>query len=213
MQTRNSRRALASISLAAILLGCSPAAVNPFLKIQDPPLVNASLHTVTIVSPDAAPIESLQKEGFTLASFPSNYPASVPVEALLWKVPEAAAANPAVLMAAAGKSPNVRVLVTPAMAAVTAVDPDVEKAFFRNVLGSDVPRWPGSTPLPSGTRVQVWTYFVADVVAAKRRLRAAGIPLTFDPVAITTAYLGDHRTMGILAPDGAVVELVQNAAK
>jgi hypothetical protein len=30
--------------------------------------------------------------------------------------------------------------------------------------------------------------------------------VTFDPVAITTAYLGDHRTMGILAPDGAVIE-------
>jgi len=213
MQSRNSRRALASISFAAFLLGCSPGVNNPYSKIQDPPLVSASLHTVTVVSPDAAPIETLQQEGFTLAPFPSNYPASVPVEALLWKVPAAAAANPAVLMAVAGKGANVRVLVTPATAAVTAVDPDVEKAFFRNVLGSEVPRWPGSTPLPTGARVQVWTYFVADVVAAKRRLHAAGIPVTFDPVAITTAYLGDHRTMGILAPDGAVIELVQNAAK
>ena len=213
MQTKNFCGVLASISFAAVLLGCSPAADNPYSKIQDPPLVSASLHTVTVVSPDAAPLETLQREGFTLAPFPSNYPASVPVEALLWKVPETVAANPAVLMAAGGKGPNVRVLVTPAAAAVTAVDPDVEKAFFRNVLGSDVPRWPGHTPLPAGARVQVWTYFVPDVVAAKRRLRAAGIPVPFEPVAITTAYLGDHRTMGIGAPDGTVIELVQNVAQ
>jgi len=213
MQTKNICRVLVSISFIAVLLGCSPAADNPYSKIQDPPLVSASLHTATVVSADAAPADALQKEGFTPAPFSSNYPASVPVEALLWKVPEAAAANPAVLMAPAGKGPNVRVLATAAPSAVTAVDPDVEKAFFRNVLGNDVPRWPGRTPLPAGARVQVWTYFVTDVVAAKRRLHEAGIPVTFDPVAITTAYLGDHRTMGILAPDGAVIELVQNVAQ
>jgi len=213
MQTKNLCRVLASILFAAMLQGCSPAADNPWSKIQDPPLVSAALHTVTVTSPDAVLVEALQKEGFTLTPFSSNYPASVPVEALLWKVPEQAAASPAVLMAPAGKSPNVRVLVTPAAAAVTAVDPDVEKTFFRNVLGSEVPRWPGSVPLPPGARVQVWTYFVTDVVAASRRLRAAGIPVAFDPVAITTAYLGDHRTMGILAPDGAIIELVQNAAQ
>jgi hypothetical protein len=37
--------------------------------------------------------------------------------------------------------------------------------------------------------------------------------VSFDPVDITTAYLGDHRTMAILAPDGAVIELVQNHAQ
>jgi hypothetical protein len=31
-------------------------------------------------------------------------------------------------------------------------------------------------------------------------------------VGITTAYLGDHRVMGIQAPDGTGIELVQNAA-
>ena len=61
--------------------------------------------------------------------------------------------------------------------------------------------------------MQAWTYFVNDVVAAKRRFREAGIAVTFDPVAITTAYLGDHRVMGIQAPDGTVIELVQNAAQ
>ena len=119
-------------------------------------------------------------------------------------------------MAAGGTGPHVRVLLVPAAAPaappVTPVDPVVEQAFFRNVLGSDVPRLPGSAALPDGARVQVWTYFVNDVVAAKRRFREAGIPVTFDPVAITTAYLGDHRVMGIQAPDGTVIELVQNAA-
>jgi len=213
MQTKNLGRVLASLSLAAALLGCSPAADNPYAKIQDPPLVSASLHTVTATSPDAALVEALQKNGYTLAPLASNYPASVPVEALLWKVPEQVAARPALLMAPAGKGPNVRVLITPASDGTPPVEADLEKAFFRNVLGSDVPRWPGSTTLPPGARVQVWTYFVPDVIVAKRRLRAAGIPVTFDPVAITTAYLGDHRTMGILAPDGAIIELVQNAAQ
>jgi hypothetical protein len=44
-------------------------------------------------------------------------------------------------------------------------------------------------------------------------LRGAGIPVTFEPVAITTSYLGDHRTMAIQAPDNTVIELVQNAAQ
>ena len=61
--------------------------------------------------------------------------------------------------------------------------------------------------------MQVRTFFVADVAEAKRRMRAAGIPVSFDPVDITTAFLGDHRTMAILAPDGAVIELVQNHAQ
>ena len=76
-----------------------------------------------------------------------------------------------------------------------------------------MPRLPGSARLPDGARVQVWTYFVNDVVAARRRFREAGIAVTFDPVAITTAYLGDHRVMGIQAPDGTVIELVQNVAQ
>ena len=51
-------------------------------------------------------------------------------------------------------------------------------------------------------RVQVWTYLVPNVVEANKRLRESGIPVVFDPVAITTAYLGDHKAMAIRAPDG-----------
>jgi len=213
MQTKILCRLIAFFPLAVTLLGCSPAADNPYSKIPDPPVVSASLHTVTVVSPDAALADVLQKDGFAPAAFPSNYPASVKVEALLWKVPEEAVAGASVFMAPAGKGPNVRLLVTSAPAPATPVDAEVEKAFYRNVLGSDVPRWPGSTALPPGARVHAWTYFISDVVAAKRRLRAAGIPVSFDPVDITTAFLGDHRTMGIVAPDGAVIELVQNSAQ
>jgi hypothetical protein len=36
-------------------------------------LVQATLHTATVVSPDAALVEALQKAGFTLTPFPSNY--------------------------------------------------------------------------------------------------------------------------------------------
>jgi hypothetical protein len=37
--------------------------------------------------------------------------------------------------------------------------------------------------------------------------------VVFDPVAITTGYLGDHKTMAIRAPDGAIVELVETASQ
>ena len=213
MQTKTFCRLVAFLPLAVALLGCSPAADNPYAKIPDPPLVSARLHTVTVASPDASLSDALQKDGFAPAAFGSNYPASVRVEALLWKVPEEAVAGVTVLMAPPGKGPNVRVLAMPSTTPATPVDARVEKDFYRNVLGSDVPRWPGSSPLPSGARVQVRTFFVADVVEAKRRMRAAGIPVSFDPVDITTAFLGDHRTMAILAPDGAVIELVQNHAQ
>ena len=73
--------------------------------------------------------------------FTSNYPASVRVEALLWKVPEEVAASPAILMgsrAATARFP--RAGHRPRSPAAQPVTPAVETAFFRNVLGSDVPR-------------------------------------------------------------------------
>jgi hypothetical protein len=217
MQIKRLRGALAALQLALILSGCSRPADNPYSKIQDPPLVSASLHTVTVTSPDPSLVDALQKQGFTLASLASNYPASVRVEALLWKVSGDAAANPRLLMAAGGSGPHVRVLSVPAAASAAPpakpVDPAIEQAFFRNGLGTDVPRLPDGAALPDGARVQVWTYFINDVLAARRRFREAGIPVTFDPVDITTAYLGDHRVMGIQAPDGTVIELVQNVAQ
>jgi hypothetical protein len=51
------------------------------------------------------------------------------------------------------------------------------------------------------------------VVEANKRLRANNIPVVFDPVSITTAYLGDHKAMAIRAPDGTIVELVETMAR
>ena len=64
MQTKILCRLIAFFPLAFTLLGCSPAADNPYSKIPDPPVVSASLHTVTVVSPDAALADALQKDGF-----------------------------------------------------------------------------------------------------------------------------------------------------
>jgi hypothetical protein len=81
------------------------------------------------------------------------------------------------------------------------------------VLGSDVPGLPLGIEATDGVRVQVWTYLIPNVVEANKRLRANDIPVVFDPVSITTAYLGDHKTMAIRAPDGTIVELVETAAQ
>jgi hypothetical protein len=89
----------------------------------------------------------------------------------------------------------------------------VDKAFFSNVLGTGVPRLPAGLERTDKVRVQVWTYVVPDILAANKRLREGGIPVVYDPVKITTAYLGDHETMAIRAPDGTIVELVETASQ
>lgn len=81
------------------------------------------------------------------------------------------------------------------------------------MLGVDVPRWPASGSPPANVRVQVWTYLIPNLLEANRRIRASGIPVIFDPVAITTAWLGSHRSMAIRAPDGTVVELAETSAQ
>ena len=77
----------------------------------------------------------------------------------------------------------------------------------------DVPGLAAGIEATEGVRVQVWTYLIPDILAANKRLRDNGIPVVFDPVGITTAYLGDHKTMAIRAPDGTIVELVETAAQ
>jgi hypothetical protein len=131
------------------------------------------------------------------------------VEAALWNVPDPVAAQAALFMAPAGGGLDVRVLPMPPPAAAAPVDAATEEAFFKNVLGTGVPHW----PLANHVSIQAWTYFVDDVLAASKRLRGAGITVVFEPVDTTTAYLGDHRTMGIRAPDGTVIELAQSRAQ
>jgi hypothetical protein len=212
MQTISFLRALVPLACAVLLAACSAAADNPYARIKDAPLVRASLHTVTLVSADAAVVGRVRQDGYSPLPPAPNYPGAVRVEAALWKVPEDVASQPLVFMAPRGRGPNVRVLTAPLAGELPEVDSAVIEAFYRNVLGTAVPQWPGSISLPSTAKVRAWTFLIDNVVEARRRLREAGIPVTFDAVAITTAYLGDHKLLGIMAPDGVIIELVETAA-
>jgi hypothetical protein len=195
------------------MTGCSPRVDNPYATIKDAPLVRATPHTVTLVGSDAALVDRLRQDGYAPMPSVPNYPGSVRVQASLWKVPETVASAPVVLLAPAGRGLNIRLLAALPAEPAEPAEPAVLEAFYRNVLGSDLPQWPGAFSLPSAARVQVWTFLIDDVLAARRRLREAGIPITFDAVAITTAYLGDHKLLGIVAPDGVIVELVETTAQ
>ena len=213
MHTSNFRRVLASLVLASSLIACSGSAGNPYSSLKDVPLVAGRLHTVTLVTDDATFAQTLEKKGFTAMSFNSNYPVSDRVQASLWSVPETVVAKVTHLKAQAAGAPDVRVLVMELAAKGRSADADTDRAFFRNVLGGEVPGLPEGIQATDGVRVQVWTYLIPNVLEANRRLRANNIPVVFDPVAITTGYLGDHKTMAIRAPDGTLIELVETAAQ
>ena len=218
MQTISFLRVVAPLIGAGLLAcgalpGCAPRVDNPYAAIKDPPLVKATPHTVTLASTDTTVVDRLRQDGYAPMAPVPNYPGSVRVQAALWKVPEAAASAPVVLLAPDGPGLNVRVLVTPPAAPGPPAEPALLEALYRNVLGTAVPDWPGNSLLPAAARVQVRTFLIDDVLEARRRLRDAGIPITFDAVAITTAYLGDHKLLGIVAPDGVIVELVETTAQ
>ena len=213
MQTPDFRRVLAAFMLASLLVACTGSTDNQYASLKDVPLVSASLHAVTLVTDDATLSQTLEKNGYTVMKYASNYPASDRVEASLWSVPEPVVARAAHLKAPVAGAPDVRVLVLELAAKGREADGATNRAFFRNVLGSDVPRLPEGIKATEGVRVQVWTFLVPNVFEANKRLRASNIPVVFDPVAITTAYLGDHKTMAIRAPDGTIVELVEAAAQ
>jgi len=209
MQTNSFLRALVALTAAGVLAACS-SADNPYASIKDPPLLKATLHTITFQVADAS---AIQDHGFTRMPAATNYPGAARVEAALWKVPEEVAAAPIVLAAPAGQGTNERYLVmAPAVPAepVAGRDSRMVRDFYENVLGSGVISASGSQP--AAARLHSLMYFVDDVVAAKNKLRDAGIPISFSPVAITTTYLGDHKLLGITAPDGVIIELVEAAA-
>jgi len=212
MQTSSLCRVFVALLLPA-LASCGRTPDNPYKAIQNPPIVQAQLHTVTLVTDGAEVAEALQVKGYAAIAFSSNYPVSNSVESSLWSVPEPVAAGAAHFKAPDAAGVNVRVLRMALAANSRSADSAVEKAFFRNVLGADVPGVPAGLPLSDKIRVQVWTYLIPDILAANKRLRENGIPVVFDPVGITTAYFGDHKTMAIRAPDGTIVELVQTAAQ
>lgn len=202
-----------AVSLLVTLAGCQRATENPYARIQNAPLVKATLRTVTVVSPDAAQAARFDAAGYARATLPSNYPLSAEAEAALWQVPDSMAASAVIFMAQPGQGPDVRLIVMPDVKPLGPVDEEILASFYGNVLGTRVPRWTGSSTLEYGARVQVWTFLVDDLLAARQRFLKAAIPVTFTPVRITTAYLGDHQTLAIQAPDGAIVQLVQGASR
>jgi hypothetical protein len=196
----------------AVLLAACSTADNPYAKLADAPLIPAKLHTVSLVTDSPALFERLSRSGYTVLPLPSNYQAAVRVQALLWGVSEAVAGK-ALTLKGAGDNPDLRVLVMPLEPAAAPADADVLRAFYRNVLGTEVPHWPAQVAKADNVRVQVWTFLIADVLEARRRLREHAIPTLSEPVAITTSYLGDEKTLTLRAPDGAIVELVQTTAQ
>jgi len=212
MQTSRAGRVLAVLVIAA-LASCSRTSDNPYAAIKNAPLVQATLHTVTLVTDGPTVAAELQARGFSPIRFSSNYPASDSVESSLWSVPAPVVASVAHFKSPDPATASVRVLTMALAAGSRLAHSAVDEAFFKNVLGTDVPRWPAGIERTEKVRVQVWTYLIPDVVAANKRLRESGIPVVYDPVAITTAYLGDHKTMAIRSPDGTIVELVEAAAQ
>ena len=211
MHASNFRRALAGFVLAVSLAGCTSPTDSQYAALKDVPLAAARLHAVTVVTDNATFPQLLAKQGYSAMVFASNYPASDRVEASLWSVPEPVVARAAHFHASGPDVPDVRVLVMELAARGREADAATNRAFFRNVLGSEVPSLPQGIEASEGLRVQVWTYLVPNVGETNERLRANGIPVVFDPVAITTAYLGEHKAMAIRAPDGTIVELVETA--
>jgi hypothetical protein len=200
-----------SIALLASLVGCS-SANDPYAKIKDPPLVQGNLHTVTLVSADTTVSDQLQKDGYALQLFPPNYQQADAVLGMLWGVPEAVAKNATIFRAPQPGWPDLRLVIEPPPAAVSA-DAGVERSFYRNVLGTDVPKWPEKVAQSGDVRVLVRTYQVKSILDARRRLRENTIPLVTEPVGITTPYLGDQKSLSLRAPDGTIVELVETAAQ
>jgi hypothetical protein len=196
-----------------LLFGCAGSTDDQYAFLKDVPLAPARLHAVTVVTDDAALSQLLAKKGYTAMTFTSNYPASDRIEASLWSVPEPVVARAAHLKGPAADSPDLRVLVMELAAKGREAEAATNRAFFRNVLGSDVPELPQGIEATESVRVKVWTYLIPNVVEANKRLRANNIPVVFDPVSITTAYLGDHKAMAIRAPDGTIVELVETMAR
>jgi hypothetical protein len=212
MLVRNFCRTLPGMLLVLAGIACGTAD-NPYAKFKDPPLVQARLHTVTLASDTDALADQVRRDGFAAATLPPNYPQADSVEAQVWGVPEPVASKALHFMAPTPGRPNIRVLVLPIAAKGRTAAEDVNEAFFRNVLGTEVPQWPLAAAQPAEVRIQAWTFLVPDILAASKRLRENGIPVIYDPVGITTPYMGDHKTLAIRSPDGTVVQLVESAAQ
>jgi hypothetical protein len=209
MPNRHFRRAAALALLALAACSDSP---DPWSSMPDPPLVQGTLHTVTIAGETSRARAQARDAGYSALAFPPNYPAASRVEASLWDVPEPVA-GAAALFRSPGKGPDLRMLEMPLAARGMPAGSRSERSFYRNVLGAEVPAWPAGIERHPGLRVQAWTFIVPSVVEASGRLRENGIAVVYDAVSLTTPYLGDHKTMAVRAPDGTIVQLVETAAQ
>ena len=212
MQVRHIFPRLAVAAILAGLTACGTAD-NPYEKLRGAPLVQGRLHAITLVSDSDAVAAQIRDAGYIEVTLRPNYSNANAVEAAIWGVPEPVAERARHFKSSKAEMPDLRLLIMPLAARGREAAAEVDEAFFRNVLGTGVPEWPLPTPPSDEVRLQVRTYLVSDVVAANRRLREAHIPVIYDPVGLTTSYLGDHRTLALRAPDGTVVQLVQTTAQ
>lgn len=199
------RRKLLAGLVAATAVGCGRTQVGDV-----PPLLQGRLQVITLAGDAPGAVDRIRESGYEPVTLPPNYPQATAVEAAVFGVPETAAAGAQYFSSKAGAA-DLRLLSTPAAGGGGIGDSD--RSFFRQVLGTDVPAWPLKQAAADDLKIQVLTYVVADVLEANRRLRENGIAVVYDPVAITTAYQGDHRMLAIRAPGGTVVQLVQSTAQ
>jgi hypothetical protein len=210
MRTFPSRRPL--IFFAALVLVACSRTDNPHERIGDPPVLQAVLRGVTLVSAGVGFEARLPDLGYQPMPFAANYPGAVRVHALMWEMPEPVVTGGLQFRGSGTNLPDVTLLVAPLPAEHPVADSEVLRSFYRRVLGSEVPRFPASGDLPGDVRVHAWTFAVPNVLEASRKLREKSIALVFSPVAITSAALGDHKVLAIRAPDGGLVMLVEIAA-
>ena len=127
---------------AALALAACGTPDNPYSRFADPPLVSGRLHSVTLASDDRAIVAAISAAGWQAAQLPPNYQRADAVQASIWGVTEPVAAAALHFKAAKPGAPDLRLLVMPLAAAGGVAEPAVNEAFFRNVLGADVPGWP-----------------------------------------------------------------------
>jgi hypothetical protein len=174
-------------------------------------LIAGSIHTFTIVA--AQPLDAkLAQLGFTRIDLPANYPQSVKVEAGAWGVSEAVAAAATYWQGSGAGAPKLRVLVADVPTPPAAPGFSGDEQFMREKLGIS-----GALADPvsgAGAQVAGWSFLTTtSTLKIRDHLRAAGAPVSYGPVAISTPYLGDHEIILTRTPSGRFVEIIRNTAE
>jgi hypothetical protein len=211
---------LVSIGLMGLglLAGCSKpqedsaAQPKPATAVTPPTaLLAGNVHTVTLVA--AQPLDAkLAELGFTRVQLPANYPQSVKVEAGAWGVSEAVANAATYWQGPGADGPKLRVLVAEVPAFSSLPGQSADEQFMREKVG-----FSGALGNPAaGVDAQVagWSFLTTtSTLKVRDHLRAAGAPVSYGPVAISTPYLGDHEIILTRTPSGRFVEIIRNSAE